>query len=61
VQPTTDPNDPLYRHGVGTSVAVTDANGDTYYVDCEAQEVVELALKGFSRPVSAFNLTTLKG
>jgi hypothetical protein len=27
-------------HGVGTSVAVTDANGDTRYVDCSAQVVV---------------------
>ncbi len=40
VQPTTNPNDPLYLHGVGTNVAVTDANGDTYYVNCEAQIVV---------------------
>ena len=40
VQTTTDPNDPLYLHGVGTAVAVTDANGDTYYVNCEAQIVV---------------------
>jgi hypothetical protein len=40
VNPTTDPNDPLYLHGVGDHVAVTDANGDTYYVDCAAQVVV---------------------
>lgn len=40
VNPATDPNDPLYRHGVGTSVAVTDANGDTQFVNCEAQVVV---------------------
>jgi hypothetical protein len=40
VNPTTNENDPLYRHGVGTSVAVTDVNGDTYYVNCEAQVVV---------------------
>ncbi len=31
VNPTNDPNDPLYLHGVGTSVEVTDANGDSYY------------------------------
>ena len=40
VQSTTDPTDPLYLHGVGTNVAVTDPNGDTYYVNCEAQVVV---------------------
>ena len=40
VNPTTDPNDPNYRHGIGNAVAVTDANGDTYYVDCAAQVVV---------------------
>ena len=40
VNPTTDPNDPNYLHGVGDHVAVTDANGDTYYVDCAAQVVV---------------------
>ncbi len=40
VQLTTDPGDPLFLHGVGTAVAVTDANGDTYYVNCEAQVVV---------------------
>ena len=40
VNPTTDPNDPLYLHGVGTAVAVTDSNGNTYYVNCEAQVVV---------------------
>lgn len=40
VNPTTDSNDPNYLHGVGNSVAVTDANGDTYYVDCAAQVVV---------------------
>ncbi|MFN7952340.1 MAG: putative Ig domain-containing protein [bacterium] len=40
VNPTTDPANPLYLHGVGTNVAVTDANGDTYYVNCEAQVVV---------------------
>jgi hypothetical protein len=40
VNPTTDPNNPLYLHGVGTSVAVTDSNGITQYVNCEAQVVV---------------------
>ena len=40
VNTTTDPNDPLYLHGVGTNRGVTDANGDTYYVNCEAQVVV---------------------
>jgi hypothetical protein len=40
VNPTTDPNDPLYLHGVGTAVQVTDANGDSYEVNCEAQVVV---------------------
>jgi hypothetical protein len=40
VNPTTDPNDPGYLHGVGSAVAVTDANGDTYYVDCAGQVVV---------------------
>lgn len=40
VNPTTDPNDPGYLHGIGTSVAVTDANGDTQYVNCAEQVVV---------------------
>jgi List-Bact-rpt repeat protein/putative Ig domain-containing protein len=40
VNPTTDANDPNYLHGVGDNVAVTDANGDTYYVNCAAQVVV---------------------
>lgn len=40
VNPTTDPNDPNYLHGIGSAVAVTDANGETYYVDCAAQIVV---------------------
>jgi hypothetical protein len=40
VNPTNDPNDPMYLHGVGNNVAVTNANGDTEYVDCEAQIVV---------------------
>jgi hypothetical protein len=40
VNPTTDPNDPNYLHGLGNHVAVTDANGNTYYVDCTTQVVV---------------------
>ena len=41
VNPSTDPNDTAnYLHGVGSAVAVTDANGDTYFVDCAAQVVV---------------------
>jgi hypothetical protein len=40
VDPTTDPADPAYLHGKGTSVTVTDANGDSYTVDCAAQVVV---------------------
>ena len=40
VNPTTDPNNPNYLHGVGDHVGVTDANGDTYYVNCAAQVVV---------------------
>ena len=40
VNSTTDPNDPNYLHGVGDHVAVTDAGGNTYYVDCSAQVVV---------------------
>jgi hypothetical protein len=40
VNPTTDPNDPLYLHGVGTHVEVSNANGDPVYVNCEAQVVV---------------------
>ena len=40
VDPTTDPNNQQYLHGLGDHVAVTDANGDTYYVDCAAQVVV---------------------
>lgn len=40
VNPTDDPNHPLYLHGVGTAVEVTDANGDSYEVNCEAQVVV---------------------
>jgi len=40
VDPAVDPSDPAYLHGLGDQVAVTDANGDTYYVDCSAQVVV---------------------
>jgi len=40
VDPTTNPNNPQYLHGVGNNVAVTDVNGDTQYVDCSAQVVV---------------------
>jgi hypothetical protein len=40
VDPTTNPNNPQYLHGVGNNVAVTDVNGDTQYVDCAAQVVV---------------------
>ncbi len=40
VNPTMDPDDPMYRHGIGTAVKVTDANGDSYFVNCEAQVVV---------------------
>lgn len=40
VDPVTDPNDPAYLHGVGESVEVTDANGDSYFVNCAAQVVV---------------------
>ena len=40
VDPTVNPNNPQYLHGIGTEVSVTDANGDTYFVDCAAQVVV---------------------
>jgi hypothetical protein len=40
VNPTTDPNNPQYLHGVGSHVEVADANGDSYFVDCAAQVVV---------------------
>ncbi len=40
VNPAMDPADPMHRHGVGTAVNVTDANGNTYVVNCEAQVVV---------------------
>jgi len=40
VHPTDDPGHPQYLHGVGSAVEVTDANGDAYVVNCEAQVVV---------------------
>jgi hypothetical protein len=40
VNPTTDPADPSYLHGLRDNVAVTDADGNTYYVNCAAQVVV---------------------
>ncbi|MFM8412201.1 MAG: hypothetical protein ACKOCT_18220, partial [Alphaproteobacteria bacterium] len=40
VDPTTDSNDPNFLHGIGTAVTVTDANGDSYEVNCAAQVVV---------------------
>ena len=40
VQSTTDPSDPLFLHGKGTAVTVTDPNGDSYTIDCEARVVV---------------------
>lgn len=40
VNPTVDPLAPNYLHGLGDHVAVTDVNGETYYVDCAAQVVV---------------------
>jgi hypothetical protein len=40
VDPTTNPNNPQYLHGIGDAVSVTDANGNTYFVDCAAQVVV---------------------
>ena len=40
VNPTTDPANPGYLHGIGTQVGVTDRNGVTQYVDCSAQVVV---------------------
>jgi hypothetical protein len=40
VNPTTDPNDPNYLHGVGTAVEVTGADGEPYFVNCAAQVVV---------------------
>ncbi|BCS35897.1 hypothetical protein TBR22_A51320 [Luteitalea sp. TBR-22] len=38
--PASDPADPNYRHGIGTAVQVTDANGDPYFVNCEERVVV---------------------
>jgi hypothetical protein len=40
VNPTTDDTDPDYLHGLHSDVEVTDANGDSYTVDCTAQVVV---------------------
>ena len=40
VNPTTDPADPAYLHGIGSAVTVTDANGDSYTIDCTARIVV---------------------
>jgi hypothetical protein len=40
VNPTDDPNSPLYLHGIGTEVEVTDLYGESYYVNCAAQVVV---------------------
>jgi hypothetical protein len=40
VDPTTNPGDPQYLHGIGEAVAVTDSTGTTYYVNCAAQVVV---------------------
>lgn len=40
VNPATNPADPNYLHGLGTNVAVTDANGDSHEVNCAAQVVV---------------------
>lgn len=40
--PTTDPNSPAYLHGKAsmTNVGVTDANGNTQYVNCATQIVI---------------------
>lgn len=42
INPTTDTNDPNYLHGSvnENNVGVTDANGDTYYIDCSAQVMI---------------------
>jgi hypothetical protein len=40
VDPEANPNNPQYLHGIGTAVAVSDANGNEYFVDCAAQIVV---------------------
>lgn len=40
VNPTTDSADPAYLHGIGSAVTVTDANGDSYTIDCSARIVV---------------------
>jgi hypothetical protein len=40
VDPTTDPFDPQYLHGIGDSVKVTTAGGGSHFVNCAAQVVV---------------------
>jgi len=40
VNPTNDPNDPNYLHGVGDQVEVTGPDGEPYFVNCAAQVVV---------------------
>jgi hypothetical protein len=40
VNPTTDPNNATYLHGIGTEVEVTDIYGESYFVNCAAQVVV---------------------
>ncbi|MGL4207092.1 MAG: InlB B-repeat-containing protein, partial [Aeromonadaceae bacterium] len=40
VNPTTDPASPDYLHGLGSSVSVTDVNGDSYTIDCSKRIVV---------------------
>ncbi|MCB1688809.1 MAG: putative Ig domain-containing protein [Halioglobus sp.] len=40
VNPTTNPANPKYLHGIGTEVEVTDMYGESYFVNCAAQVVV---------------------
>lgn len=40
VDPTINPDDPQYLHGIGDAVEVTDPNGDPYFVNCAEQVVV---------------------
>lgn len=40
VNPTTDPDDPLYLHGIGTAVEVADLGGGSHFVNCESQIIV---------------------
>lgn len=40
VNPTTDPASPAYLHGLTANVTVTDANGDSYIIDCTKRIVV---------------------